>query len=356
MPLLQELFEKKVPFEGGHADIIKGSVGGRGIDTPPLGIMEKIRNIHDNAWRYIRAGKRPPIDLAEQLTELKTLQTNPDEAQRRRIKLSSSEFSLFNPKSWFGGGKDEGGNSGVSLNTPLSTDRPEDLDNPTTVDPMEPGKAPQVTFREGNTHSTTQALQVLMGAYGNAYDQDAVASALGLFPGSQVTVRQAQRVGDGIEVMSKGKGVALDMRVEPKRSAYIGMLSIAPESPLRGQGGELVRNQLVALSKLGHGHVNLLAAGDAARNRTYNMQTSGFYFWLKMGFSGQADDRTMALLRDKFGVKYNDLQDFATEVPGFMDYWKDHGTYWTAEFDLKPGSKNWKALAHHIQQRQMKGR
>lgn len=376
MPLLQELFEKKVSFKGGHADIMKSSGGGRDIDTPQIGIQEKIQNIHDNAWRYIRSGKRPPIDLVEKLTELKGLHTNPDEAQRRRIKLSSSEFSLFNPKSWFGGGssktsqdeeipvakqddwawEDEGGNSGSTLNTPLKTDGPEDLDNPTTVDPMEFGKAPQVTFRDGSTHSTHQALQTLMGAYGNRYDQDAVASALGVFPGSRVTVRPTETIGEGFQILSQGKGTTMDLRVKPGREAYISNLHIGPESELRGQGVELARNQLVGLSRLGHRDVHLLAVGEGSSVRQYQNPLLGYYFWLKMGFSGQASDRTMALLRDKFGVKYTDLQDFATEVPGFMEYWKDHGSSWTASFDLRKGSKNWKALAHHIQQKQMKGR
>lgn len=242
---------------------------------------------------------------------------------------------------------------GQSRTVELDTDSPahevdvgDIMEEPQTpqepIDPMVYTPHENISLHDhlGSKHG---AMKLLMDIYGDKYDYNTVATGFGVFPGAKVLVEhKGQFKTDEFFVYSTGKGASSNMRVAPGRGVYISWMGIDKDSPLKGRGMELVQKQFAALAQMGQDNVTLMAIGGPGKQHT------GYDFWFRAGFTPIISDHEWARIQGAWNYKGWQLQDFAQKFPGFTDWWKKNGVSWAGKFDLTPGSKNWQAMAFHL--------
>ncbi|MGL6095352.1 MAG: hypothetical protein ACRC7O_06080 [Fimbriiglobus sp.] len=177
-------------------------------------------------------------------------------------------------------------------------------------------------------------------------------------PGSEVIVKSDRK--NQVTITAYGNGVSASRTVSKTPTGKINvknnsfylrkdgthdddnlLVQFRGKAPAGVTGTEIFAKQVDTLRSLGADKISTFGIrgfGDGGEN--------GYYTWPRLGYSGAADPGVLAKLPEplKSGMakKKNVADLFA--LPGGPEFWKEHGTHTDLTFDLKPGSKNGKAL------------
>jgi len=107
-----------------------------------------------------------------------------------------------------------------------------------------------------------------------------------------------------------------------------------------GFGTQVFKDQVDAAAAHGFKHIECLAARAPG---IFN----GYVTWAKMGYDGDLAGQPSEIKDYAQARGYTRVSDFMKTKEG-RDHWEQHGRSWNAEFDLRAGSQNRKALdAYH---------